>query len=121
MTLHSNNIWEDEENKIIYSTNLLKTEIKGTNTESEYDDNSEWHREISNNIDFNQYGFPLNNIKVNNGVGDKNTSNNIYIDNGSNIEVDNTINRNMIKIKDEIKISFFVINHHLLKEVAPNH
>ena len=95
LTLHSNNIWEDEENKIIYSTNLLKTEIKGTNTESEYDDNSEWHREISNNIDFNQYGFPLNNIKVNNGVGDKNTSNNIYIDNGSNIEVDNTINRNI--------------------------
>ena len=101
MTLHSNNIWEDEENKTIYSTNLLKTEIKGTNTESKYDDNSEWHREISNNIDFNQYGFPLNNIKVNNGVGDKNTSNNIYIDNGSNIEVYTKNESNAQKFKFE--------------------
>jgi hypothetical protein len=92
-TLHSDNIWEDASTKTIYSTNQLETIISGTYTPSQYDSNSEWKREISNNTKIEQKGFSTNNIKVRNGVDDKlnDTKNNIYIDNGSNSTVNTTL------------------------------
>jgi hypothetical protein len=71
----------------------LETIISGTYTPSQYDSNSEWKREISNNTKIEQKGFSTNNIKVRNGVDDKlnDTKNNIYIDNGSNSTVNTTL------------------------------
>jgi hypothetical protein len=85
-TLHSDNIWEDEEEKRIYSTNQMTTIISGTHTSSEYDDDEDWDREESNNFEFNETGFSLNNIVLKNGTtaADSYSFNNIYLENGSN-------------------------------------
>jgi hypothetical protein len=85
-TLHSDNIWEDTEQERIYSTNEMKTIIKGIHTPSEYDDDENWDREESNNYEFNVDGFPLNNIVLKNGATTFNSTNNLYVENGSNVD-----------------------------------
>lgn len=83
-TLHSNDVWEDKENKTYYSTNEMKTIIKGTHKDVEK--RNDWKREESSNYEFNINGFPLNNIVLKNGSDTSNSTNNIYIENGSRKE-----------------------------------